>query len=344
VVDRSLRRGALCGVGAALTFGASAPFAAQLTESADPQLLAGLLYGGAAVALAPFALRHRRPEAPVRRRDLGRLGLVVLAGGVIAPVLLLAGLHRTGGLAGSLLLNLEAPFTALVAVSLFAEHLTRRATAAAAVIVTAATALAVIPGDLRIDPFGVVLIAAACGLWAVDNNLTATLTTRDPVALVTIKAAGAAAAGLAIATLRGVTFPDAGTVGAAVTLGAVAYGLSVLLDAYALRDLGAAREAALFATAPFAGALLAIPVLGETPTALTAAALVAMVAGVVLFVGDHHAHVHVHAELVHEHRHVHDEHHRHDHDGDEPHSHAHTHRRLVHAHAHASDVHHRHEH
>ena len=36
-------------------------------------------------------------------------------------------------------------------------------------------------------------------------------------------------------------------------------------DAHAFRILGAAREAAFFATAPFAGALLAVALLGERP-------------------------------------------------------------------------------
>jgi drug/metabolite transporter (DMT)-like permease len=349
LVDQGhLRRGLVCGIGAAVTFGASAPFATRLVEEADPQLLAGLLYAGAALALAPVAATHRPAEARMRRTDLPRLGLLVLAGGVLAPVALLVGLDRTGGLAGSLLLNLEAPFTALVAVTLFAEHLSWRATLAGAVIVAAAAALAVAPGDLRVSPIGVVCIAAACGLWALDNNLTATLTLRDPVVLVTVKAAAAGVTNLTVAALRGETPPAATLLVAALVLGAVSYGISVLLDAYALRALGAAREAALFATAPFAGAVLAIPVLDESLTALTTAALLAMAGGVVLLISDNHSHVHVHDHLVHDHRHSHDEHHDHHHpdgvDPDEPHSHPHDHEPLEHAHPHASDVHHRHPH
>jgi drug/metabolite transporter (DMT)-like permease len=42
---------------------------------------------------------------------------VVLAGGVLAPVLMLFGLERVTALSGSLLLNLEAPFTVLLAVA-----------------------------------------------------------------------------------------------------------------------------------------------------------------------------------------------------------------------------------
>ena len=43
----------------------------------------------------------------------------------------------------------------------------------------------------------------------------------------------------------------------------MSYGLSIVLDVYALRYVGAARESAFFATAPFAGALAAVPLLGE---------------------------------------------------------------------------------
>jgi drug/metabolite transporter (DMT)-like permease len=49
----------------------------------------------------------------------------------------------------------------------------------------------------------------------------------------------------------------------ALLVGAVCYGASILLDAYALRRLGAAREAVFLATAPFIGAVAAIPLLGE---------------------------------------------------------------------------------
>ena len=192
------------------------------------------------------------------------------------------------------------------------------------------------------------LIAGACGFWALDNNLTAGLTTRDPVVLVTIKAAGAALTSLTIAALRGAGAPSPAVVAGAVALGAVAYGISVLLDTYALRALGAAREAAIFATAPFAGALLAIPILHETPTALTTTALLVMLAGVALLIADNHAHLHLHAQLVHDHRHVHDSHHDHSHAEDiaagAPHSHPHSHDTLEHAHPHASDLHHRHPH
>ena len=54
------------------------------------------------------------------------LGILVV-GGLLAPWLMLTGLARVSGVSGALLLNLEAPFTMLLAVLVFREHLGRPA-------------------------------------------------------------------------------------------------------------------------------------------------------------------------------------------------------------------------
>jgi hypothetical protein len=115
-----------------------------------------------------------------------------------------------------------------------------------------------------------------------------------------------------------------------------------------LRHLGAARTGAYFSTAPFIGAVIAVPLFAEPVTWLLIAAAALMAAGVYLHLAEKHEHEHVHEPLVHEHRHVHDAHHQHIHapsdpDG-EPHSHPHQHGGLVHKHPHYPDLHHRHEH
>ena len=85
----------------AALFGASTPLAKLLLGGGvDPWLLAGLLYLGSGLGLGLVhlvrgALRMPAPEAPLRRGDLPWLGLVVLAGGVIGPLLLMLGLART---------------------------------------------------------------------------------------------------------------------------------------------------------------------------------------------------------------------------------------------------------
>ena len=343
----SSRRGLLYGLGAAVSFGVSPPLAKVLLDEVRPQMLAGLLYVGAFVALSLIG-RRSRTEARLRRADTPRMAMMTLAGGVVAPVLLLLGLDRVTGVTGSLLLNLEGPLTIVVGVALFREHLPRQALTGAIGIFAGAVVLGLQTGEAHADWLGVLLIAAACASWAIDNNLTQSLTVRDPRSIVRVKTGVAGTVNVALAFAIGQHLPDVSVLGAVLVLGAVSYGLSVYLDALALRNLGAARESAIFAVAPFAGALLAPFLLPETLglQELVAGALMAI--GVVLLLRERHFHVHRHETLNHDHAHVHDEHHLHEHStdvaGSERHSHSHRHGEQVHAHPHVSDVHHRHTH
>jgi drug/metabolite transporter (DMT)-like permease len=344
-------RGVACGLAAAALFGLSAPLAKLLLAGAGPLVVAGLLYLGAGLGLVAYGVvggtRRRPAEAPIRRSDLPLLAGIIAAGGIVGPVLMLVGLRRVSGTVGSLLLNLEAPFTILLAVLLFGEHLGRRPAFAALVIVLGAVLLGYQPGEAGADWLGVVAIAGACASWAVDNNLTQRVSLRDPVAVVRIKALGAGICTLAVAMALGQPVPPPRVVLPVLVVGFVSYGVSIVLDVYALRALGAAREAALFATAPFVGALGSIPILAERLGPADLAGMGVMATGVVLLLtARHHAHVHRHEALEHEHAHVHDEHHRHEHDGPvtEPHSHPHRHEPITHSHPHVSDLHHRHRH
>jgi drug/metabolite transporter (DMT)-like permease len=345
-------RGAALGLGAAALFGVSAPLAKVLLGAFSPVLLAGLLYTGAALGLwLHRAFAPPSQEARLARRDVGSLAAVVIAGGIAGPVLMLFGLQRVTALTGSLLLNLEAPLTVLLALAAFGEDLGRGALLAALAIIAGAALLELEPGALGGDSWGVLLLAAASACWALDNNLTQRLSLRDPFAIVRVKTlvAGAVNTALGLWIAQRGPQPSAASVLAALALGSLSYGVSVVLDAYALRAIGAAREAAYFATAPFVGALAAVLLLGEEVTPRAALAMLVMAGGVAGLLRERHSHVHEHEALEHEHLHTHDDgHHQHEHDPHvqrgEPHSHAHRHEPLIHEHRHVPDLHHRHRH
>ena len=356
---RTERLGQFAGLGAAVLFGCSAPLISTLTGSGSALSIAGLLYAGATLALLAVRLvRGTRAETPIRREDWPALAALTLLGGLVGPVALVLGLARLPAATSSLLLNLEAVFTLAIAVLLGREHLGRRGLVSA--LLTIAGAVVLSQGSLRsATAIGGALIALATLAWGIDNNLSLRLSLRDPIQITTAKAAGAALPMLLLALLLGHAFPPLPLTLALLGIGALGYGISIWLDLLALRNLGAAREAVLFSTAPFVGALFSVVVLRESLSAPLLLATGLMGAGVVLLLREQHSHRHRHESLVHAHRHRHDPssgdpHHDHDHAPEELeglpsehpfwHAHEHRHRELEHGHPHVSDAHHRHQH
>jgi drug/metabolite transporter (DMT)-like permease len=336
-------RGSAVGLTSALLFGLGAPLCKLLLPRAGPLMLAGLLYLGAGAA---FLCARRRPaEAPLTRADAPYLAFAILAGAALGPVLMLWGLARLSGLAGSLLLNLEAPFTIALALLFFGEHLSRREALGALGIVAGAALLGA-RGEWSGSAAGTGAIALACLCWALDNNLAARLSLKDPVQVLRIKALCAGALNLALALALGQRLPSLRASAGALAVGAASYGASLLLYLRAQRSLGAARQGALFSVAPFAGAVGSMALLADRPSSLDVAAAALMASGVAGLIRARHGHLHTHHPLEHDHLHVHDAHHQHPHPQatGEPHSHLHRHDALTHTHPHVSDAHHHHRH
>ncbi len=342
----TISRGAAAGLAGALLFGVSTPVAKLLLPGVGPLMMAALLYVGAGAGLAILGPALGKREAPLRRSDAPAVAGIVVAGGVVAPVLLMLGLARLDGMGASLLLNLEAPFTIGLAVAAFGDSLSGRDVAGALAVVAGSVILAASGAGGALHAAGAAAIGGACLGWAIDNNLSQRLALRDPVALVRVKSLVAGGVNLALALAAGEALPRPWAIAGVLATGVAGYGASLVLHILAMRALGAARQAALFATAPFAGAVASIPLLGERPSLREAAAGAAMAVGVATILRGRHRHEHEHDALLHEHVHVHDEHHLHEHDGpgDEPHSHVHVHASLVHDHPHLPDAHHRHRH
>jgi drug/metabolite transporter (DMT)-like permease len=338
--------GIFLALASAVLFGASVPLSKLLLGSVDPWLLAGLLYLGAGLGLAAVRAIGTPAEAKLSRADLPWLALVVATGGVLGPLLLLFGLARTDAAGAALLLNLEGLATMGLAWVAFRENVDRRLLLGAAAILTGAVVLSW-QGHASFR-WGAVLVAGACLCWGIDNNLTRRLSAADPVQIAMIKGLAAGTVNTALAWAGGAALPPARLALAVGLVGFLGYGISLALFVLALRWLGAARTGAYFSSAPFVGALLAIPLLHEAPTAQLWIAGALMGVGLWLHVSERHEHDHAHPELEHAHRHRHDAHHQHAHAPEtpagEPHTHPHRHARLLHRHPHYPDLHHRHLH
>ncbi len=350
----AISRGVLLAVAAAVAFGATTPIIAWAGRGVGPLATAALLYAGAALATGILRALSRAPGPRLARGDLPRLLGVALAGGAIAPALLAWGLQHVSAMVGSLLLNLEAVFTVLLARAVFREPVGRRVAVAVAAMVAGGAALVLdvsrgAAGD-RLDgaigAAGALAVAAATLGWAIDNALTRPLAEREPLDVVTAKGALGAAFTLVAAVIAGEPAPPAGAALILLACGATGYGVSLRLYLLAQRAIGAGRTGSVFAVAPFIGAALAVAI-GRAGTAWTLAAAGLFAAGVTLHLTERHDHDHVHEPTEHDHVHRHDDGH-HDHTHDPPflgeHAHPHRHGRLIHAHDHAPDLHHAHDH
>lgn len=354
--SRPALRGTILALVSALAFGVTTPLVQRLGRDVGSFATAALLYGGA--ALVGIASRSRSEAQPTRAHGL-RLVAVAVFGAGLAPAALAWGLAHASGTAASLMLNLEAVFTIVIARILYAEHVGRRVALAATLLVAGGALLVFERAGTATNAGGAAAVASsAIGLaaiagaslgWALDNALAKPLSSLDPAAVVMGKGAIGAALATCVAIALGERWPTIYAGAGLVVLGATGYGMSLRLYLRAQRALGAGRTASVFAAAPFVGAALAWA-LGEPAGIATLGAGAIMIVGLALHMTEKHEHEHEHEEVEHEHAHRHDDGHHDDHvhgDGEMPdgeHTHVHKHARRRHDHPHVPDLHHAHGH
>jgi drug/metabolite transporter (DMT)-like permease len=313
---RHMSRAILYALASAALFGASTPFAKRLVGEVDPLLLAGLLYLSSGIGLAGFRLvRDRGWKASGLNAGGGRWLLGAIgAGGVAAPVLLMSGLTLSGGAQASLLLNLEAVLTALIAWMVFRENADRRVVLGMCFIVAGGILLSWAPHPAQSRGWeGPLLVSLATLCWAIDSNLTRQVSAADAVFVASVKGlvAGTLNTGLALVLSR--QMPGLGATAAIFVVGGLGFGASLVLFVLALRELGTARTGAYYSVAPFVGAALSLLVLGESASPFLWIAAGLMAIGVWLHVTEVHDHWHWHGQVHHRHPHYPDAEHRHRH-------------------------------
>ena len=332
----------------ALLFGASTPLSKLLLGQVSPFQLAGLLYLGAALGVGPFAARRRVVRRLVRLDRANKVRLVgaIVLGGMAGPVLLLLGLQVAAAASVSLWLNLELVATAVLGVVLFRDQLTGRAWLGAVTVVMAAVLLSWEPQSAGIVPG--LLVAAACFCWGFDNHFTSLIDGLTPQETTLWKGLAGGTTNLTIGLLASSWAATPPAAVAALGLGAISYGASIVLYIAAAQNIGATRGQLVFSAAPFFGVLLSVLVLGEPFGAIQIAAAALLVLGLLVLMREAHAHRHYHPALEHEHWHRHnDGHHLHTHPGLRTgvgHVHPHRHEAIAHEHPHVPDLHHRHTH
>lgn len=341
----------LMAISAAILYGISSPFSKLLLVEIPPTLMAALLYLGAGFGMLVVnfisqKINKESKEAKISKKELPYVvGMILLD--IAAPIFLMLGLTMTTSENVALLNNFEIVVTSLIALFIFKEAIGKRMWIAILFITASSVILSVSDFGKLSFSAGSLFVLAACFCWGFENNCTRMISIKDPVQIVIIKGFGSGCGSLIISMILKQYSSNVLYIFLALTLGFVAYGLSIFLYIRAQRELGAARTSAYYAAAPFIGVLISWMVLHEAITGSFLIALTIMLIGTYFVISENHQHTHIHAEVTHEHRHNHEDgHHNHKHEyeinGD--HSLKHTHQVIEHQHAHTPDAHHRHTH
>lgn len=255
---------------AAALYAISTPVSKLLLHNVPPTMVAAFLYLGAGLGMGVMMLVRRRIGKTVKEERLTRsdvpyaAAMVVLD--IVAPILMMYGLRINSAANTALLNNFEIVATALIALLFFREKVSGRLCAAIA-LVTAASILLSLDGTSASEALrfskGSLLVLGATVCWGLENNCTRRIADKDPMQIVTVKGFGSGLGALCIALSLGEAFPAWKLLAILLSLGYVAYGLSIFFYTLAQRGIGAAKTSTYYALAPFIGAFLSVVVLGE---------------------------------------------------------------------------------
>ncbi len=285
---------------AAVLYAISMPASKVLLGSVSPTMMAAFLYLGAGIGIGFMLLisKDARQGERLEKADLPyTIGMVVLD--IAAPILLMLGLRLTSSANAALLNNFEIVATAIIALAVFKEQISKTLWVALRFI-TLSSMLLSFEGLTGFHfSWGSLLVLAAAICWGLENNFTRKISHKNTYQIVTIKGLFSGAGALLIALLTGNTFPRPATVAIVLLLGFVAYGLSIFFYIKAQSVIGAAKTSAWYAIAPFVGALLSFLFLNEAIGLQYIIALVLMLLGSTLVILDTmtktHTHEHSHA-------------------------------------------------
>ena len=268
-MDKVSRKGIFFAILAAVLYALNSPISKIILNYMQPTIMAGALYVGAGVGMGCIALIRRACKIKTEEKKLERsdfpytVAMILLD--IAAPVCLLLGLNSTSASTASLLNNFEIVATAIIALIIFKEKISRRLWFAI-ILITLSCALLSFENIEGLEfSFGSLLILLACLLWGFENNCTRRLSEKDPMQIVIVKGICSGVGAIITGSIVGERVNTIWAFFAALLIGFVAYGLSIFFYVYAQRFLGAARTGAYYAFAPFIATLLSLVIFREVP-------------------------------------------------------------------------------
>ena len=283
-------RGILLAILAAILYAINSPFSKLLLDYIPPTLMAGLLYIGAGVGMgviffASKLAKKERTEEKITKEDLPATVAMILLD-IAAPIFLMIGLNATTAANASLLNNFEIVATALIALLIFKERISKRLWLGIVCVTLSCGLLSFENASSLTFSYGSIFVLLAAVCWGFENNCTRRLSSKDPLQIVLLKGIFSGLGSLIIGLCVGERISHLWSILAVLGVGFVAYGLSIFFYVYAQRHIGAARTSAYYVIAPFIGTLLSLLIFPDAPPATYFIALAFMILGAILSTSD----------------------------------------------------------
>jgi len=273
---------------AAAFYAINAPLSKVLMSNVPTTFMAAFLYLGAGVGVGIMYAFHFPNEKKTERlckKDLPyTIGMILLD--ILAPIFLMLGIKYGTAANASLLGNFEIAATAVIALVIFKESVSKRLWLAIALITAASILLSFEGGESFSFSYGSMFVLLATICWGFENNCTRSISDKSTYQIVTLKGLFSGGGSFIIALILGEAMPEFIYIISAMLLGFVAYGLSIFMYIRAQRYLGAAKTSAYYAIAPFIGALLSFVLTDENPTWIYLVAAFIMIAGTIIVAMD----------------------------------------------------------
>ena len=282
-MKQEMRKGIMMAILAAVLYAVSSPFSKILLNEMPPTLMAGFLYLGAGVGMSLIAVSRRvrqveNTEIHLSKAEMPYTVAMILLD-IAAPICMLIGLNATTAANASLLNNFEIVATALIALVVFKERISKRLWTGILFLTLSSVILSFEDVTSLEFSYGSLFVLLAAVFWGLENNCTRKLSSCDPLEIVLLKGIFSGIGSIVIGLVIGERLVNLWSVIAVMAVGIVSYGLSIYFYVHAQRLLGAARTSAYYAVSPFIAAFLSILIFGQIPEVTYFIALILMAVG-----------------------------------------------------------------
>ncbi len=282
----SVGHGIFLAILAAALYAMNSPFSKILLNYMPSTLMAGFLYVGAGLGMLIILFVRKARGSICQEVSLTKeefpytLAMILLD--IAAPICLLLGLSMTSAANASLLNNFEIVATALIALFVFHEQISRRLWIGILFVTGSCLLLSFEAIESLHFSAGSLFILLASICWGIENNCTRKLSSKDPLQIVLLKGIFSGCGSIIIGLVIGERITAFWAIPCILLVGFIAYGLSIYTYIYAQRALGASRTSAYYAVAPFIGVFLSLLIFRQVPPATFFVALTLMGIGAYL--------------------------------------------------------------